>query len=69
MRALDIIGEMCECRDQLLYMDKPDLAESTSKVLAAFDQRTALRAFLQKKAFALRSQLDEVAQVVNGGMF
>ena len=61
MRTHDIIGDMCGCSEQLIDMDAPDFEVSREHVLALFQKRENISAYMSGVYETLKTHLDKVA--------
>lgn len=64
LRMHGIIGDMCQCQEQIIDMDVLDEETSRQKVLALFDARESIKKFLVEIRRKLLGQLDAVSRII-----
>lgn len=63
-RTHGIIGEMCQCEDQLVDMDQMDEKAAVEVILRSYRQRDAIRRRLKTRSEWLREELRQAADIV-----
>ncbi len=63
-RIQDILGEMCQCKNQLVDMNALDSKSASRKALEIFDNRKAIKKSLQVTSRMLMEQLVEITRIV-----
>lgn len=61
-RSLEILGDMCGCRDQLVLLDDPDQQQVEEQVLACIDRREDIRCHLKDVSVRFARILDELVK-------
>jgi polysaccharide pyruvyl transferase WcaK-like protein len=64
LRMHGIIGDMCQCQEQIIDMDVLDEEASRQKVLALFDERESIKKSLVEIRRKLLGQLDAVSRII-----
>jgi polysaccharide pyruvyl transferase WcaK-like protein len=64
LRIHGIIGDMCQCQEQIIDMDVLDEETSRQKVLALFDARESIKKSLMEIRGKLLEQLDAVSKII-----
>lgn len=63
-RIHEILGEMCQCKNQLVDMNALDSKSASRKALEIFDNRKAIKKSLQVTSRMLMEQLVEITRIV-----
>jgi polysaccharide pyruvyl transferase WcaK-like protein len=63
-RMYEILGEMCQCKDQLVDMNAIDSKAASRKALEIFDGREIIQKSLQETSRVLVEQIEEVSRIV-----